>query len=269
MAVCSESCCDKRVVAKGLCAMHYARVRAHGTTAAVPRGPSQRRVDLVGQRFGRLVVESMEYRDGEARLHCRCDCGTAAIVAAYNARNGNSKSCGCLALESASATGARTGAINGALNATHGMSGSPTYRKWQDAKNRCFRPQTEHFAHYGGRGISMCQEWADSFDAFLRDMGEAPSGYTLERENVDLDYAPGNCRWATMTEQSRNKTSTVSSWDAVLEIRVRFDAGEPVSSIARDYEMSRANVHAIAHRKTWINPTPPPLAKPACQSLEK
>jgi hypothetical protein len=80
-----------------------------------------------------------------------------------------------------------------------------TYRSWQQAKNRCFNQKAERFADYGGRGITMCQEWRKSFAAFLADMGERPEGLMLERINNDGDYEPGNCCWASPMAQARNK----------------------------------------------------------------
>lgn len=87
---------------------------------------------------------------------------------------------------------------------SHRHSPSPTYRTWLSMKTRCFNANYYHFHLYGGRGITVCQEWKDSFEAFLRDMGERPEGKTLDRIDPDGNYEPGNCRWATPKEQAAN-----------------------------------------------------------------
>lgn len=86
----------------------------------------------------------------------------------------------------------------------HGRYGTGAYKAWADAKARCTNPSNRDWSHYGGRGISMCQEWADSFAQFLVDMGEKPSGMSLERINTQGNYEPGNCCWATRKTQSQN-----------------------------------------------------------------
>lgn len=90
-----------------------------------------------------------------------------------------------------------------------GFRKSRTAASWHNAKTRCFNSMNAKYPQYGGRGITMCQEWAQNFMVFLRDMGECPDGLTLERIDVNGNYEPGNCRWATNREQSRNKRNTV------------------------------------------------------------
>ncbi len=83
---------------------------------------------------------------------------------------------------------------------------SPEYRSWQMMKNRCLNPNAHDYAYYGGRGISIIKKWRDSFEAFLEDMGRRPTPlHTLDRINVNKNYTPSNCRWATRAEQSRNR----------------------------------------------------------------
>jgi len=90
----------------------------------------------------------------------------------------------------------------------HGMEGTKTYRAWSSMKVRCLNKNSENYARYGGRGIKVCERWM-SFVNFLQDMGVAPQSMTLERNNVNGDYEPGNCRWADITEQNNNKTSNI------------------------------------------------------------
>ena len=93
---------------------------------------------------------------------------------------------------------------------THGLSGTRTYLSWIDMRRRCSDDKRRSFKDYGGRGIKVCEAWANSFENFLADMGECPSGLTLERDDVNGDYTPQNCRWATVLEQGRNKRNNVN-----------------------------------------------------------
>lgn len=87
---------------------------------------------------------------------------------------------------------------------SHGLSGSGTYGSWLAMKKRCLNPKSKGFHNYGGRGILFCKRWRD-FSKFVKDMGERPSGRTLDRVNVNGGYSPKNCRWATISEQNSNK----------------------------------------------------------------
>lgn len=89
--------------------------------------------------------------------------------------------------------------------------GTPTYSTWRSMKKRCLNPGHRSWPHYGGRGITICDAWLESFDAFLADMGERPDGTTLDRINPDGNYEPGNCRWATVLEQRHNRRPTIES----------------------------------------------------------
>lgn len=162
-----------------------------------------KKLDLTGQRFGRLTVVSPSplrcYRN--VVWHCRCDCGESTEMRGDHLRSGHSQSCGCLSRDRVQQMGT--------TNARHGHCAgyvkTGTYRSWRAAKNRTTNSSFRYWDNYGGRGIRMCPRWLDSFENFLADMGERPEGTTIDRINNDGDYEPGNCRWATPTEQQKNK----------------------------------------------------------------
>ena len=153
------------------------------------------RLELIGQRFGRLVAVSFAGRtkDRKALWLCRCDCGSLARTAGKYLRNGRTRSCGCLHSEQL-----RTRSV------THGMSNSSTYQCWQAMKNRCYNQKQKSYPRYGGIGIKVCPAWRDSFTAFLTEVGERQPGTTLDRKNPFGNYELGNARWATPSEQNRN-----------------------------------------------------------------
>jgi hypothetical protein len=148
-------------------------------------------IDLTGQRFGRWVV--IAYAGGSKWL-CVCDCGTVVVVWGHALRTGDSKSCGCLRDE-----------LISARSKTHGMTQSREFQTWASMLQRCANPNHPGYAYYGGRGISVCEEWRCSFLAFFADMGERPPGCTLDRIDVNGNYEPGNCRWATAFVQTHNR----------------------------------------------------------------
>ena len=157
------------------------------------------RSNIKGMKIGRLTVLS------EAGIHptrkavlwlCQCECGNRKIVEGRLLRNGTSKSCGCYMRE-------------GHNGRTHGQSDSITYSSWRAMLARC---KSRHVAYerYTGRGVLICHRWQNSFENFLDDMGHRPDKkHTLDRINNDGNYEPGNCRWATWTQQQRNRRDNV------------------------------------------------------------
>lgn len=177
--------------------------------------------DLTGKRFGRWVVLKRGGYDSWKNLKwlCRCDCGTEREVLGLSLRNGTSLSCGCIQKETAHSLG------------THYMTKTRLYKIWENIHSRCLNPKNDSFYKYGARGVSLCEEWKNSFESF-RDWALS-NGYrddlTIDRIDNDGNYEPSNCRWVDCKTQSRNtrrnhyvtynnETKCISEWDEIFKI---------------------------------------------------
>jgi len=134
----------------------------------------------------------------------------------------------------------------------HGMSKSPEYRSWKAMKNRCYRKSHRSYYRYGGRGITVCDRWRNSFVSFYEDMGQRPFPKAqLDRINNDLGYSSENCEWATNQENSRHTSRTKLDVDKAREIRMLSSEGRSRASIAREFGVDPSVISNIALNKAW------------------
>lgn len=219
--------------------------------------------DITGQKFHRLTVISFAGRPKKRSMwNCVCDCGATRVVCISDLRRGAVKSCGCWSRE-----------IAAQRLRIHGMKGTPIYNCWKGINERTSNPNTRCFKNYGGRGITVCDRWKD-FANFLADMGPTyQAGLTIERINVNGNYEPSNCCWATPAQQARNKrnnrritvdgvTRTLVEWAKHSGlpsdvIRHRLNVGWPVAKAVTEPSGEcnkpgnrREHMRAIAKKKT-------------------
>lgn len=194
--------------------------------------------DISGQRFGRLVaLGPVGFRSGNGRRVlewlCLCDCGEQRLSHQCVLKNGRVQSCGCMRREAALYASQQ--------GMTHGATRSPEWRSWQSMLQRCENPKNTSYASYGGRGIRVCNRWK-KFENFRDDMGNRPSlKHSIDRIDVNGNYEPGNCRWATPSEQGLHlrRNVIVEAFDRKGALCGFF----PEGSQSKQYEFARKRIH--------------------------
>ena len=160
---------------------------------------------MIGSKHGRwlILAEAERDKNGQRQYLCRCDCGTERVVRKFPLLYGKTLSCGCLVVEVVSSVNVR--------RTRHGHAKdnrvTKEYRAWAGMKSRCYDPKLSDYGIYGGRGITVCERWRDSFEHFLQDVGMCPGvgrEWSIDRIDSNGHYEPGNVRWATAKEQSNN-----------------------------------------------------------------
>lgn len=201
------------------------------------------RKSKIGKTFGRLLVIGYFNATDETRGKwiCLCECGNETLVNGGGLTSGQTKSCGCLAIE-----------LKGTSNLHHGMSKSTEYNIWSGMKARCYNHNEVCYYRYGGRGITVCERWLNSFENFFDDMGCRPSKkHSLDRIDNDKGYCKENCKWSTAREQANNTRrnvfieldgikKSISEWSRKLNIpqlviRNRIDKGFSPKEILAEY----------------------------------
>lgn len=148
------------------------------------------------EKYGRLKVLKIVTSGKHSKVECLCDCGNTKIVFLGNLKRGKTNSCGCLYKETRG------------IPRSHGDAKvqAREYIAWKSMKQRCYNKKNKEYENYGGRGITICDRWVKSYENFLEDMGRKPTPqHSIDRIDVNGNYEPSNCRWATPYEQRMNQ----------------------------------------------------------------
>lgn len=194
------------------------------------KGGYERSINMIGNRFDRLLViekaDPFRSKTGKvvcAGWKCRCDCGNVVIVRANSLRMGKTKSCGCLNKEKPP------------NNIKHNMSNTRIYKIYKSMKKRCYNITCDKYKDYGGRGITVCEEWLHNFQSFYE--WAMSNGYaddlTIDRKDVNGNYEPSNCRWIPKKEQAHNKRNTIYDENHISIAKQAREIGIVEPSIAR------------------------------------
>ena len=197
--------------------------------------------DLTHQRFGRLTVLERSNDTSPVYWLCKCDCGGTINVQGTHLKTGNVKSCKCLARE-----------MTAQRSTKHGLHRSAEYKTWQQIKDRCLNKNNKDYMNYGGRGIMVWSEWVTSFESFFSYVGKKPPNCkSLDRIDNNGDYAPGNVRWATSSQQARNTRSTKFTESDIRQIKSMLMQGASQGSVAEKFNTCQQYISKIANQKVW------------------
>lgn len=133
----------------------------------------------------------------------------------------------------------------------HGMTGTKTYKSWTGMIERCENPENKNYKNWGARGIRVCKEWRESFERFYDDMGERPDGLTIERVDVNGDYEPKNCKWASRAEQTRNRRYCKLDADKAERIREKRSNGMTFRQLSDEFGISSSHAKRVCDGKSW------------------
>lgn len=210
--------------------------------------------DFAPETFGRLTSIGHAFMAGgkNSKQVFECVCGNVVVAFVSGVKQGNTTSCGCYQKEASSAS-----------NTKHGLSSHPIYGTWVCMISRCYDLNCAGYKDYGGRGITVCDRWRESFANFLSDMGERPKGWSIDRIDNNKGYCPENCRWATSVEQNNNtrrnrilshdgKTQTMTQW----AMELGFSVQAIYDRLRRGWSVERAlsePVNAECRRKATSN----------------
>lgn len=202
--------------------------------------------NMTGQRFTRLLVLSKEpsVPGKHTFWKCQCDCGNVVSVDGTKLRRGTIKSCGCYRRENSKKRMTK-----------HGLSSSAEHISWTNMQQRCHNINRPDYQYYGGRGITICEEWLgpEGFINFYNDMGPKPfPEATLERLNVNDNYKKSNCCWVRQKDQTRNQRyNIIKDMDEANYIRNLYENGKSISDIAKDYDCSKSCIERIINGRSW------------------
>lgn len=210
-------------------------------------------IDMTGKTVGRLtIIGRAPSVNGMAAWHCVCSCGNQRIAKGKHLRCGWVQSCGCYMRELRS--------VNGKKHATHNATGTPEFSSWAGMMDRCHNEKSNAYKLYGARGLHVCERWHD-FATFLADMGPRPPGTSIDRIDNARGYEPGNCRWATATQQARNRGCVKLSEEKAQFIR---ESGETNAELAAMFGVTASAISAVRNGKSWrisVNGLPTPTGE--------
>jgi hypothetical protein len=189
------------------------------------KGKSKAWKDITGKRFNYLTISGYI---GNGYWLCTCDCGKEKILKTSRITSDHTKSCGCIAK----------------LNALkHNGTGSREYNIWTNLKARCLNPNNTAYKNYGGRGITVCENWKNSFENFINDMGLCPDGYSIDRVENDKGYNKENCIWNTSSNQALNRRSNYN-----IEYKNKT---KPLKQWCNELNMNYAKTFARINKLNW------------------